>query len=50
VNMVMNLWVPLNTRKLPSGYSTGGLWSSAQLHSTLVKNIEECLEGIKKKK
>jgi hypothetical protein len=31
VNAVMNLRVPQNAGKLKSGYTTGGLWSSAQL-------------------
>jgi hypothetical protein len=33
VNAVMNLQVSLNAGKLPSGYTTGGLSSSYQLHS-----------------
>jgi hypothetical protein len=33
VNAVMNLRVPQNTGKLWSGFITGGLSSSAQLHS-----------------
>jgi hypothetical protein len=32
VNSVMNLRVPCNAGKLPSGCTTGGLTSSAQLH------------------
>jgi hypothetical protein len=32
VNVVMNLRVPLNAGKLSSGFTTGGLSSSAQLH------------------
>jgi hypothetical protein len=32
VNSVINLRVPLNVGKLSTGYSTGGLSSSAQLH------------------
>jgi hypothetical protein len=32
VNAAMNLHVPLNAGKLPSGCTTGGLWISAQLH------------------
>jgi hypothetical protein len=31
-NAVMNLWVTQNAGKLLSGYTTGGLSSSAQLH------------------
>jgi hypothetical protein len=33
VNAVMNLRVPQNAGKLSSGYITGGLLSSAQLHA-----------------
>jgi hypothetical protein len=36
VNSVMNLRVPRNAGKLLSGYITGGLSISAQLHSYLV--------------
>jgi hypothetical protein len=32
VNAVMNLRVPYNSGKLPSGYTTNGLSSSAQVH------------------
>jgi hypothetical protein len=32
VNAVMNFWVPENAGKLSSGYTTGGLSSSSQLH------------------
>jgi hypothetical protein len=32
VNAVMNLRVPYNSGKLPSGCTTGGFSSSAQLH------------------
>jgi hypothetical protein len=32
VNAVMKLRVPQNAGKLPSGYTTGGLSSSAQLY------------------
>jgi hypothetical protein len=32
VNVVMNLRDPLNAGKVSSGYTTGGLWSSAQLN------------------
>jgi hypothetical protein len=32
VNAVMNLWVPYNAEKLSSGFTTGGLSSSAHLH------------------
>jgi hypothetical protein len=32
VNAVMNLRVPKNSEKLPNGYTSGGLSSSAQLH------------------
>jgi hypothetical protein len=32
VNAVMNLRVPYNTRKLPSGCTTCGLSSGTQLH------------------
>jgi hypothetical protein len=32
VNAVMSLRVPYNAGKLSNGYTTGGLWSSAQLH------------------
>jgi hypothetical protein len=32
VNLVMNLSVRYNARKLPSGCRTGGLASSAQFH------------------
>jgi hypothetical protein len=32
VNAVMNLRVPQHGGKLPSGYTTGGLSSSAQFH------------------
>jgi hypothetical protein len=32
VNTLMNLRVPLNSRKLFSGYTSGGLLSSVQLH------------------
>jgi hypothetical protein len=32
VNLVMNLRVPSNAGKLSSGFTTGGLSSSAQLH------------------
>jgi hypothetical protein len=31
VNVALNLRVPLNARKLSSGYTTGGLWSSASI-------------------
>jgi hypothetical protein len=33
VNAVINLRIPLNAGKLSSGYTTGDLSSSAQLHS-----------------
>jgi hypothetical protein len=33
VNAVMNLQVPLKVGKLSSSYTTGGLLSSAQLHT-----------------
>jgi hypothetical protein len=32
VNLVMNLWVPKNAGKLPSGCTTCGLSSGTQLH------------------
>jgi hypothetical protein len=32
VNEVMSLRVPQNAGKLSCGYTTGGLWSSAQRH------------------
>jgi hypothetical protein len=32
VNAVMNLQVPYNAGKLSSGYTTGGLSNSAQIH------------------
>jgi hypothetical protein len=32
VNSVMNLWVPYNAGKLPSGCTTCGLSSGTQLH------------------
>jgi hypothetical protein len=32
VCVVMNLWAPLNAEKLSSGFTTGGLTSSAELH------------------
>jgi hypothetical protein len=32
VNLVLNFRVPQNAGKLLSGLTTGGLWSSAQLH------------------
>jgi hypothetical protein len=32
VNLVMNLWVPQNAEKLPSGCTTCDLLSGAQLH------------------
>jgi hypothetical protein len=32
VNVVMNLLVPQNAGKLSSGYTTGGLWSSAEFY------------------
>jgi hypothetical protein len=33
VNAVMNLQVPYDAGKLSSGYTTGGLSSSAQIHT-----------------
>jgi hypothetical protein len=33
LNAVMNVWVPGSAGKLSSGFTTGGLFSSAQLHS-----------------
>jgi hypothetical protein len=36
VNPMMNLRVPSNADKLSSGFTTGGLWSSAQLHSVSI--------------
>jgi hypothetical protein len=33
INVAMNLRVPLNAGKLSSGYTTGGLSSSVQLHT-----------------
>jgi hypothetical protein len=49
VNAVMNLWVPLNAGKLSSGFTTGGLSSSAQLHRISQLNMyqgtpEKCAE------
>jgi hypothetical protein len=35
VNSVLNLQIQLNARKLSSGLTTGGLLSSARLHSEL---------------
>jgi hypothetical protein len=32
VNTAMNFWVPLNAGRFLSGFTTGGLSSSAQLH------------------
>jgi hypothetical protein len=36
VNSVLNLWVPYDAGKLSSGYITGVLSSSAQLHRVRV--------------
>jgi hypothetical protein len=33
VNLLLNLWVPSNARKLLSGLASSGLSSSARLHS-----------------
>jgi hypothetical protein len=32
VNAVLNLWVPKNAGKLPSGCTTCGPWSGTQVH------------------
>jgi hypothetical protein len=32
VNVVINLRVPWNAGKLSSGFTNGGIWSSAQIH------------------
>jgi hypothetical protein len=37
VNSVLNIQVPRNAGKISSGLTTGGLSSSAQLHSVLLK-------------
>jgi hypothetical protein len=44
VNAVMNLRVPYNARKLSSGFTTGCLSSSAQLHrvSWFVSYLVHC--------
>jgi hypothetical protein len=39
VNSVLNLQVPYNAGKLPSGLTTGGLSSSAQLHTVSYNTI-----------
>jgi hypothetical protein len=39
VNAVMKLRIPYNVEKLSSGYTTGGLSSSAQLHRVSYYNI-----------
>jgi hypothetical protein len=45
VNVVMNLQVPLNAGKLSSGFTTGGLLSSAPLHrvSHVMYNNMPCM-------
>jgi hypothetical protein len=49
VNAVMNLRVPLNARKLSSGLTTGGLSSSAQLHTvSSVKGKSEVILVVNK--
>jgi hypothetical protein len=44
IGLVMNLWVPYNAGELLSGFTTGGLSSSAQFHrfGWLVMAILDC--------
>jgi hypothetical protein len=39
-NAVLSLWVPQNAGRLSSGSTTGGLSSSAQLHTWLVASYQ----------